>query len=211
MPQITTEQALQIPQQVKRHEAQTGQRQETAPSPNANRAPASSLGDDAVTLSLEESNKTLKKLPVEDFKQSLGSDNSYIKETLKVKLAEFNLNANTPLSISKDVFGNLEIKGPLLQGDIDRITADLEKSPAFKNAFGRVSQHQPTLDYVDNVVKISEAYGVSNTLFNSLVSEDKQFNGLTDIAHRYQTLRTNNSENLAQNTEPRERFQLVIN
>jgi len=209
MPQITAEQALQVPQQLKRQGAQTGHQQEAAPSqatPNKK-----SLGDDAVTLNAQENTNTLKKLPVEDFKQSLGSDNSYLKETLKVKLAEFNLNSNTPLSISKDTFGKLEIKGPLLQGDLDRITKDLEQSPAFMNAFGRVSQHQPTLDYVDNVVKISQAYGVGNTLFNSLVSEDSQFNGLTDIAHRYQTMRTTSQQEAPQNAEPIERFQLVIN
>ena len=210
MPQITAEQALQVPQQLKRHGTPSHQ-QESHAAPAGTTNKNRPLGDDSVTLGGEENSNALKKLPVDDFKQSLGSDNSYLKETLKVKLNEFNLNPNTPLSLSKDTFGNLEIKGPLLQGDIDRITKDLEQSPAFMNAFGRVSQHQPTLDYVDNVVKISKAYGVSNTLFNSLVSEDSQFNGLTDIAHRYQTLRSNSSQDETLNDVPAERFQLVIN
>lgn len=211
MAQISTEQALQIPQQLKRQSSQSGSDRQTVATPVKEATKSGkAISDDSVTIRLEQSEQTLKKISVSDFKQSLGQDNAYVKETLKNKLSEFNLNPNTPLSLGRDMFGNLEIKGPLLQGDIEQIRQDLEKSPEFMNAFHRLSQHQPTLDYVDNVVKLSKAYGVSNALFNSIVSEDQQFNGLTDIAHRYQAMKTTNEIPLEDNLSEGH-FKLTVN
>ena len=62
----------------------------------------------------------------------------------------------------------------------------------FKSAFDKLSQQEPTLKYVDNVVKISKVYGVQNSLFNSLISDKSEFNKLNDIAHRYETLKNSN-------------------
>lgn len=211
MAQISTEQALQIPQQLKRQSSHSGSdRQAVAAPATPVEKRNKPISDDSVTIRLEHNEPTINKVSVNAFKQSLGQDNAYIKETLKNKLAEFNLNPNTPLSLGRDVFGNLEIKGPLLQGDIEQIRQDLEKSPEFMNAFHRLSQHQPTLDYVDNVVKLSKAYGVSNTLFNSIVSEDQQFNGLNDIAHRYQAMKTNNDIHAEEPLEAGH-FKLTVN
>jgi len=94
------------------------------------------------------------------------------------------------LKVSKDLYGHIEINGSLLQSDIEKLSNDLNTHSSFKESFDRLSQQQPTLNYVDNVVKISSAYGVSNNLFNSLISEKKEFNNLNDIAHRYAALRT---------------------
>ena len=211
MAQISTEQALQIPQQLKRQHSYSGNDQPPAPRTGPETgAKKAAISDDHVTIRMEANSQAIKKVSVNDYKMSLGQDNAYIKETLKNKLSEFNLNPNTPVTIAKDMFGKLDIKGPILQTDIEQIKQDLEKSPEFMNAFNRLSQHQPTLEYVDNVVKLSKAYGVSNSLFNTIVSEDQQFNGLNDIAHRYQTLK---SSNIVPEEEmvPEGEFRLTIN
>ncbi|WP_197469937.1 hypothetical protein, partial [Oleiphilus sp. HI0117] len=94
-----------------------------------------------------------------------------------------------------------------------KISTDLNNNKHFKEAFQRLSKQQPTLDYVDNVVKISGAYGVGNNLFNELISEQNEHNKLNDIAHRYEALKTNkitnNSEQAALSKD--NSFRLTIN
>jgi len=214
MSHITTEQALQIPQQLKRQGSQTGSGPTSHSDRSEGKQEAKYLSDDAVTLLRRQSAQTVKNLKVESYKNELGQDNALVRETLRTKLAEYKLNPNTRLSVGKDAFGNIEIKGALLQSDIEQISEDLNNSAPFKAAFNQLSQHQPTLNYVDNVVKLSGAYGVSNNLFNSLISDDNEFNKLNDISHRYQTLKANVDQN-GTGDDPRfvsERdFQFVLN
>ena len=179
MAHISTEQALQIPQNIKQ--------QSDAGSVSNNKS--KHLSEDDVTLLRLQSTPGNKKIKVETYKNELGRDNAIVQETLKNKLAEYNLNTNTQLKVEKDPFGNVSVKGALLSSDLDRISDDLNNSATFKESFNRLSQQQPTLNYVDNVIKLSSAYGVTNSLFNSLISEDKNYNKLNDIAHRYDTLR----------------------
>ena len=179
MAHISTEQALQIPQNIKQ--------QSDAGSVSNNKS--KHLSEDDVTLLRLQSTPGNKKIKVETYKNELGRDNAIVQETLKNKLAEYNLNTNTQLKVEKDTFGNVSVKGALLSSDLDRISDDLNNSATFKESFNRLSQQQPTLNYVDNVIKLSSAYGVTNSLFNSLISEDKNYNKLNDIAHRYDTLR----------------------
>jgi len=181
MAHISTEQALQIPQNL-RQQSNTGS-EPTGPKDKKH------LSDDDVTILRLQTNPNLKKVKVETYKNELGRDNAIVQETLKNKLAEYKLSANTQLKVEKDMFGNVSIKGALLQSDLERISDDLNNSETFKDSFSRLSQQQPTLNYVDNVVKLSSAYGVGNNLFNSLISEDNEYNKLNDIAHRYDTLR----------------------
>lgn len=209
MAQISTEQALQIPQQLKRH----GSHSDSGHHTNQDAADGQTsryLADETVTLNKQDNHQTNKNINLQNFKSELGQDHAFIKETLKNKLAEFNLNPQLQLTASKDMFGNLELKGALLQQDLEKITADLNKSQAFTDAFNRVQQQQPTLDYVDNVVKIADAYGVSNSLFNSIVSEDTAFNGLNDIAHRYQSLR-GGPENYSATAQTGGNFTVTVN
>jgi len=42
---------------------------------------------------------------------------------------------------------------------------------------------------MDNALKLNQAYGVNNSLLDSLLSENQQFNGLQDVIHRYDSLR----------------------
>ncbi len=210
MAHISTEQALQIPQQVQQHESQS------EPDDSARRkeqAEKRVLLDDAVTLLRQGIAVQNKKVNVETFKGELGQDQAFLKETLRHKLAEYKLNPKTQLTIEKDIFGNMDIKGAMRPADHEKLTTDLNNNKHFKDAFQRLSRQQPTLDYVDNVVKISSAYGVGNNLFNELISEQSEHNNLHDIAHRYEALKTNKSEQDNQHggAELASRFSLTIN
>lgn len=211
MAQITTEQALQIPQQLKRQGSQQGSGSSPAPGQvgDDDRQRKGILSDDAVTLHNFQAKQNIKRIEVNSYKGQLGLDNAFVKETLRTKLAEYNLNPNTHVTVKKDMFGNIEIKGAILQSDIDNISQDLNNSQTFKDAFSRLSQQQPTLNYVDNVVKLANAYGVGNSLFNSLVSDDNEFNKLNDLSHRYQALKAN--AELDQDERIETEFEFVLN
>jgi hypothetical protein len=182
MAHISTEQALQTPQNLRQQQSNTGAGATSAQNKKH-------LSDDDVTILRLQTNPNIKKVKVETYKNELGRDNAVVQETLKNKLAEYKLSTNTQLKVEKDMFGNVSVKGALLQSDLERISDDLNNSEAFKESFSRLSQQQPTLNYVDNVVKLSSAYGVGNNLFNSLISEDSDYNKLNDIAHRYDALK----------------------
>ena len=189
MSQISTEQALQIPQQLKRQDAQN---QSNSNGNQADSDPRKILMDDAVTLLMQQAANPIKKVKVESFKGELGQEKTFINETLKNKLAEYKMNPNTRLTIQKDAFGQIELEGAALPSDLEKLTRDLNNNKLFKSSFDKLSQQEPTLKYVDNVVKISQVYGVQNSLFNSLISEQNEFNKLNDIAHRYEALKTSN-------------------
>lgn len=211
MAQITTEQALQIPQQLKRQGSQSGSdgAPGSAGAQNSEGKGGRFLSDDAVTLHNLKPTQLGKRIEVNSFKGQLGQDNAFVKEVLRTKLAEYNLNPNTQVTVKKDLFGNIELKGAILQTDIENITNDLNNSQAFKDAFGRLSQQQPTLNYVDNVVKLANAYGVGNSLFNSIVSEESEYNKLNDISHRYEAMRANTEVEAADAYDSE--YQFVLN
>lgn len=211
MANISTEQALQIPQQLRRQNPQSGGG-EGLPQGAENRTQGKNvLSDDWVTLQRLQRQQHDKRIDVKSYKSELGNDSAFVRETLKNKLSEYRLSPHTPLSVTKDPFGKIDVKGPVLQTELEKIKLDLENNPAFGEAFNRLSQQQPTLNYVDNVVKISQAYGVNNDLFDSLVSENEQFNGLNDIAHRYQAMRSNTAETGSFDDIESSRFSFVVN
>lgn len=209
MSHITTEQALQIPQQLKKQGSQGGSHSSTPSHAAEESARKGILSDDAVTLLRLKPNTTNKTLSVNHFKTELGQDATFVKETLKAKLSEYNLNPNTQVLVKRDMFGSIDLKGAILQTDIERIKTDLNNSQAFKDAFGRLSQQQPTLNYVDNVVKLTNAYGVGNSLFNSLVSDEQEFNQLNDISHRYEALKSNAAE--TPDSEFNSEYEFILN
>jgi len=200
MTQISTEQALQVPQQLHGRNANDNS--------SLDQNNRKLLSDDAVTLLNLRSNGSIKKIKMNEYKNELGQDKAFVKETLGSKLAEYKLNPNTKLSVAKDPFGQIELKGTLLQSDLEKITHDLNNHPTFKDAFNRLSQQEPTLNYVDNVVKLSSAYGVTNSLFNSLISEESEYNKLNDIAHRYEALKTNEAHSEESNSGAPFKFEI---
>lgn len=148
------------------------------------------LSDDDVTLSAGRPVDTPRaNLALKDYKFSVAQDVAFVRETLRHKLAEYEMPPGTRMGISKNAFGQIEIDAKMPDEVRNRIEQDLSQSQAFKGAFDRLSVNQPTLDYVDNVMKLSQAYGIRNDVFDSLLSRDGSFNGLQDIAHRYQSVR----------------------
>ena len=209
MAHISTEQALQLPQQLQNqalHTDDSARRKE--------QAEKRLLLDDAVTLLRAQGiNTQSKRVDLETFKSELGQDQAFLKETLKNKLAEYKLNPRTQLAVQKDIYGNIELKGAMRPIDQEKLTTDLNNNKHFKDAFQRLSKQQPTLDYVDNVVKISSTYGVGNNLFNELISEQSEHNNLRDIAHRYESLKTNKVDTQSDNefVQANGNFKLTIN
>ncbi|HDZ38571.1 MAG TPA: hypothetical protein ENH62_09845, partial [Marinobacter sp.] len=128
-------------------------------------------------------------LPLADYKQTVGQDLAFIRETLRHKLAEYNLNPATAISVSKSDAGKIEVGGTLADDTRTRIENDLNVNKNFADAFSRLSVNEPTLDFMDNALKLNQAYGVNNSLLDTLISENQQFNGLQDLVHRYDTLR----------------------
>lgn len=169
------------------------------------------LKDDDVTLGQARAASTPKtNLALKDYKYSVAQDAAFVKETLRHKLAEYGVPPGTRMGISKNGLGQIEIDARMADDVRNRIEQDLSQSQAFKGAFDRLSVNQPTLDYVDNVMKLSQAYGIRNNLFDSLISRDESFNGLQDIAHRYQSLRQSlPADVMAQQDE--KRYQISVN
>ncbi len=132
-----------------------------------------------------------KKVYVSEYKDAVGKDTAFVKETLRNKLAEVGMNPGMKLEISRDLFGNFQAKGNGIPNAMEQVNKDLNNNKPFREAFNRLSTDQPTLNYVDNVVKVANAYGVSNNVFSSLVSTTTDNNGLSDIAHRYDALKAN--------------------
>ncbi len=158
---------------------------------------AGSPGDDRFTPSeqLDQNPADLKtrKLPLGQYKQTVAQDLSFIRDTLRHKLAEYNLHPATALNVSKGENGKIAVEGKLTDEMRGKIEQDLNNNRSFSEAFNRLSVSEPTLHFMDNALKLNQAYGVSNSLLNSLVSENQQFNGLQDVLHRYDSLRRNTS------------------
>lgn len=211
MSHISTEQALQVPQQLKRHGSfSEGGSNKNSGSDDPQRK---ILSDDAVTLLMRQNNSSARKIQVDNFKGELGQERTYIRETLKNKLAEYNLNPKAQLSIQKNAFGRIEVNGTIAVSELDKLSTDLNNNKLFKSAFDKLSKQEPTLNYVDNIVKLNKVYGVENTLFNSLISEQSEFNRLNDIAHRYEALKQSNTggNTFEDALEPKKAFNFQIN
>lgn len=142
------------------------------------------------------------KLPLADYKQTVGQDLAFIRETLRHKLAEYNLNPNSAINVKKSESGNITVGGNLAEETRTRIESDLNVNKNFEDAFSRLSVNEPTLHFMDNALKLNQAYGVNNSLLDTLVSENQQFNGLQDLVHRYDTLRR---------SAPTEQFEAAAN
>lgn len=213
MSNITAEQALQIPQQLKRQGSQHNfSEQPPSSSEEQSNTKTSILGEDLVTLLNSRPGVRANKVEVEQYKGELGQFSTFVKDTLKNKLAEYKINPNARVSVSKNNFGKLEVKGAVPNATLEKISQDLNNNQIFKDAFNRLKDQSPTLDYVDNVVKISKAYGVNNALFSTLLSSDIENNRLDDIAHRYESLRSQKpSESVSDGQDKITNFAFQIN
>lgn len=130
-----------------------------------------------------------RRLPLTHYKQSVGQDLAFVRETLRHKLAEYSQSPATALSVSRRPNGGLGLEGSLPDTVRQQIEKDLNHNRGFKDAFTRLSAAEPTLKFMDNALKLNQAYGVKNSVLDSVVSENQQFNGLQDVLHRYDSLR----------------------
>ena len=130
-----------------------------------------------------------RRLAMTDYKQTVGQDLAFVRETLRHKLAEYNLHPATALNVSKNEGGSVAVEGKIADNTRARIEKDLNVNKDFKEAFNRLSVNEPTLHFMDNALKLNQAYGVNNPLLDTLISENQQFNGLQDLVHRYDTIR----------------------
>lgn len=138
-----------------------------------------------------------RQLSVTDYKQTVGQDLAFIRETLRHKLAEYGMHPATAINVTKGDNGNVQVEGKLPDAKRGQIEQDLNNNKGFQDAFSRLSVNEPTLHFVDNALKLNRAYGVNNSLLDTLVSDNQQFNGLQDLVHRYDTMRkTVSSEQL---------------
>ena len=152
--------------------------------------PKNAMADERVTLADQDAKKTnLGDLPLREFKDYVARDSNFVKETVGTKLSELGVDLGTRISIRKNSLGDLEVDAKVPAESRDQIENDLNQNRAFKAAFNRLSVNQPTVEYLDNVSRISQAYGESNSMLESIVSENPDNNSLQDLAHRYQELR----------------------
>lgn len=146
-------------------------------------------GDDSVTIGGGEPSRRGPQLSVDQYKSSVGQDHAFVRDTLRHKLAEYDLNPATRLNVEKQDGGRLSLKALMPDQTRQQIEKDLNNNPSFREAFGRLSVNEPTLSFVDTAMKLNQAYGVSNPVLDQIVSENDQFNGLQDLAHRYDNVR----------------------
>ncbi|MEQ9546395.1 MAG: hypothetical protein RIK85_10360 [Marinobacter sp.] len=176
----------------KRPEA-AGEKNAGKPSgPAAPEQPASPTDDRFTRSTLEHPDLAAlksRKLAVTDYKQTVGQDLAFVKETLRHKLAEYGMHPATAINVARDDSGSIQVDGKLPEAKRGNIEQDLNHNKGFREAFNRLSVNEPTLHFVDNALKLNEAYGVNNSLLDTMVSDNQQFNGLQDLVHRYDTLR----------------------
>jgi len=155
--------------------------------------PVPSTTDDRFTPSGNNETDSLKiksqKLTMADYRQTVGQDLAFVRETLRHKLAEYQLHPASRIEVSRNENGGISLGGSMPLESRTRIERDLNNNKPFREAFSRLSASEPTLHFVDNALKLNKAYGVSNSLLDAITSENQQFNGLQDLVHRYDSVR----------------------
>ncbi|MGP4844378.1 hypothetical protein ACTXGQ_09630 [Marinobacter sp. 1Y8] len=168
-----------------------------ASSSKAANATETASNDDSVTLNGGQERKPSARLTVNQYKQNVGQDHAFVRETLRHKLAEYGLNPATRIAVEKHTTGDVKLQALMPENTRTQIEKDLNNNKAFREAFNRLSVNEPTVAFVDTALRLNQAYGVSNSLLDQMVSENQQFNGLQDLVHRYDSLRqTANAEQL---------------
>lgn len=137
------------------------------------------------------------RLELQSFREQIGQDAASVQTTLRQKLAEYGLPNHTRISLLRDDSGQFKINGNIKPDSARKIEFDLNQNPDFKQQFLRLSQQQPTLDYLHNIARIKSTYGGDNQLMNSLLSENPTNNSLQAISQRFERLHRATSESAA--------------
>jgi hypothetical protein len=149
------------------------------------------------------------------FQQQIGQDSAQVQNTLRQKLAEYGLPSHTRIQALRDPTGSFKIAGNINPEIARKIEFDLNQNPDFKQQFLRLEQQQPTLDYLQNIMRISSAYGGENQVLNSLLSANPANNSLHDISQRFDRLHKVTDyqhDSVFDNTEPHtvNRFSVAV-
>jgi len=128
------------------------------------------------------------RLELQSFREQIGQDAASVQTTLRQKLAEYGLPNHTRVSLLRDDSGQFKINGKINPDTARKIEFDLNQNPDFKQQFLRLSQQQPTLDYLHNIARIKSSYGGDNQVMNSLLSENPTNNSLQAISQRFERL-----------------------
>ncbi|MCG8612711.1 MAG: hypothetical protein MI864_19545 [Pseudomonadales bacterium] len=142
-------------------------------------------------LNTSTTRQNLRQLPLREIKAQIGQDATFVRETVKNKLSEYKIPGHVKIDIVKNPQGEIAVNGYIQRDTAQQIAADLNRNEAFKAAYNRVNAYEPTMNYVDTVVKLTDTYGVGNNLFHSILSKDQQHNQLSDIAFRYEKMGEN--------------------
>ena len=145
--------------------------------------------DDTFTLSGAKPQSKTGRLSVSEYRQQVGQDLALVRETLRHKLAEYSMQPTTQIAASRSASGDVEVQGRMPEQPRQRIEQDLNNSREFRDALQRLSVNEPTLAFVDTALKLNQAYDTSNTVLDTLVSDNQQFNGLQDLVHRHDSIR----------------------
>lgn len=164
-----------------------GQTQAANPTQGANNTGQTGSADALTRLNQDLYVNYNKRVNLNQYKSSVGQDTTFVRETLRHKIAEYGLKASTKLTVTKADTGGITLSGHIPTTTQQQISNDLNQNRNFVDAVNRLSVNQPTLNYVDNVVKVSRAYGANNALFDSLLGDQGNGN-LQDIAQRYRDL-----------------------
>jgi len=142
------------------------------------------LGANKTSVSAPKTN-----IEVNELKREIGEQRAYLSQVIKNKLSEYGLPPSTQLSIERTSAG-IVVNGPVVHSQLEKISFDLNQDQHFTQAYNAVNKQNPTLEYASNVSKLTQAYGKENQVFESLVSEKKEFNQLKDLTLRYQSLQS---------------------
>lgn len=147
--------------------------------------------DDRFTLTGGQPKSKTGRLSVSEYRQQVGQDVAYVRETLRHKLAEYGMQPTTQIAAFRSSSGEVKVQGRMPEQPRQRIEQDLNKSTEFRETLKRLSVNEPTLAFVDTALKLNQAYGTSNTVLDTLVSDNAQFNDLQDLVHRHDSIRRN--------------------
>ncbi|AZZ91123.1 hypothetical protein EUZ85_10445 [Hahella sp. KA22] len=140
-----------------------------------------------VTLSGQQQEQSSRpRVMIKEFQQGVGQDTAFVQQTLRQKLAEYGVaSVRGQVRLGRSETGALEISGAIPTEAKQKIEADINRNPDIKQTFVRLSNQKPALDYVQNVMRLQNAYGGDNSLFSSLLSSNPQNNSLQDIVQRF--------------------------
>ncbi|WP_020407675.1 hypothetical protein [Hahella ganghwensis] len=150
--------------------------------------PVEEINYPQIQLSGQAAEEQKPRLSVSEFKQLLGQDTAYIQTTIRQKLAEYGANPRTGIQLFRDEHGAIRLNANLPEETRNNIEQDINRNPDFKHRYLRISQNQPTLDYIQNNLNIRQTYGSSNNIFDSLISTDPGNNSLQDLTTRFSNL-----------------------